>query len=87
MCWKCKDLGHGRRGTNGFKSKYMSIIHSHLYGTSYSLLFGILLSFEVSAREARFEITEEFARDAFRGLENFKDEVRWGDCGGIERKT
>ena len=42
-----------------------------VYGFSLHLLF----SFEVSAREARFEITEEFARDAFRGLENFKDEV------------
>ena len=31
---------------------------------------------DTSAREARFEVTEEFARDAFRGLEDFKDEVR-----------
>ena len=30
---------------------------------------------ETSAREARFEVTEEFARDAFRGLEDLKDEV------------
>ena len=54
---------------------------------AYDVSLDLLSSFEVSAREARFEITEEFARDAFRGLENFKDEVRWGDCGGIERKT
>ena len=33
------------------------------------------LSMEASAKEARFEITEEFARDAYRGLEDFKDSV------------
>ena len=32
-------------------------------------------SMETSAREARFEVTEEFARDAFHGLEDLKDEV------------
>lgn len=33
------------------------------------------LSMEASAKEARFEVTEEFARDAYRGLEDFKDSV------------
>ena len=32
-------------------------------------------SMDASAREARFEVTEEFARDAFRGLEDLKEQV------------
>ena len=51
----------------------------------------LLRSMESAAKEARFEVTEEFARDAYRGLEDLKErvdrEVEGLRCVGADTST